>query len=311
MFAGRCKRLSVETDRSFPTTYHDAYMATTKYSRNELDSALGRVFESVKNRQRIDLKNYTLDTIVRRILALCNIYGVDMSELASRIDSDDEFCDQFVEDLFLKVTKMYRGPHCFASIRQFLTEQYQNTPYLKIWHAGCSTGEEVYSMVILLKEIGLYEKSLIYATDISHKALEQARSGIYSAEDFKKYCRYYFQSAGVDSLSSYFTTRYGYVRMNSSLTERVIFARHDLINESPFTDAHIIFCRNVLIYMNPEIRSEVLMKLDGCLYSGGALVLGEREGLFEPEISKNYGQVYASSNIYHKLEKYELETTRG
>ncbi|GKT33923.1 protein-glutamate O-methyltransferase CheR, partial [Aduncisulcus paluster] len=153
---------------------------------------------------------------------------------------------------------MFRDPEVFTFIRREIVPLLKTYPQLKIWHAGCSTGEEVYSMAILLKEEGLYDRCQIYATDFNERVLEMAQSGIFPLEVVKDYTKNYIESGGKESFSDYYIAKYESIIMDQSLKKNIIFAQHNLVTDQVFGQMHLIICRNVMIYFNSELQERVI-----------------------------------------------------
>jgi chemotaxis protein methyltransferase CheR len=174
-------------------------------------------------------------------------------------------------------------------------------PFLRFWHAGCSTGEEVYSMAILLKEEGLYERTRIYATDINEVVLQQARTGIFPLDKMQEYTANYLRSGGTRSFSEYYTAAYGGALFSPALRERVVFAQHNLVNDRSFAEVHVILCRNVMIYFDRALQSRVHQLFHESLPMYGILALGSKESLRFTSVEDSYEELCAREKIYRKI----------
>ena len=169
-----------------------------------------------------------------------------------------------------------------------------------MWHAGCATGEEVYTCAIVLGEEGLYERAQIYATDVNQDALEHAKQGIYPAQDLPLFTRNYRESGGVADLSAHYTAAYDHIAIKESLRRNIVFFRHNLVSDQVFGEMHVIFCRNVLIYFGPDLKQRVLRKIDQSLVPRGFLCLGRGERMFRPATETPFTEIDASERIYRR-----------
>lgn len=234
--------------------------------------------EAIHRRYGYDLRDYSAASIRRRVLlALAKSGCAHLGELQHRALVDPAFFGELLEDLTVRVSEMFRDPHFYRAFRTKLVPVLRTYPLLKIWHTGCATGEEVYGTAILLTEEGLYERAQIYATDVSPRALAQAKEGIYSAEALKTFAENYERGGGTGDFAAYCTQAYGGVAMNEALRRNVSFFQHNLVSDHAFGEMHVIFCRNVLIYFGHELRERVLQMFSHSLYPGGFLCLGASE----------------------------------
>ena len=192
---------------------------------------------------------------------------------------DRELFSRLARDFSIAVTEMFRDPFVYKAVRNKVIPVLRTWPHFKIWHAGCATGEEVYSLAIVLKEEGVYDRATIYATDFNDEALEQAREGIFEIGKLQEATRNYQQAGGKASLAEYYHARYDAAVMDSALKERIVFSGHNLASDSVFGDMHLVFCRNVLIYFNRELQNRALGLFTESLVHGGFLCLGTKEDL--------------------------------
>jgi chemotaxis protein methyltransferase CheR len=195
---------------------------------------------------------------------------------------------------------MFRDPFVYCALREKVVPLLKTYPFVKVWHAGCATGEEVYSLAILLKEEGLFDRVTIFGTDFNDRALEQARQGIYPAERIKDFTRNYQEAGGKGSFSEYYHARYESAALNANLKERITFANHNLASDAAFGEMHLVFCRNVLIYFNPELQNRALRLFDESLVRGGFLCLGTKEDIQFTEVAGGYDAVDSAARIYRK-----------
>lgn len=235
---------------------------------------------------------------VRRFLHLCELEQV--SELIPLLLHRPGILDSFISAVSVNVTDMFRDPEAFKLMRHRLIPMLKSWPNVNIWHAGCASGEEVYSLVILLEEEGFYDKCQIFATDINMDALRAAQTALYPTENFPKYNDNYRQSGGELSLSDYFDKEPGGIRVKSSLLRNVQFSQHNLVCDGVIEQMHCIVCRNVFIYFNQGLQQEVLDLFDTSLCYGGFLCLGNKETLdFYPR-QGGYRQLESGQQVYQK-----------
>ncbi len=196
-----------------------------------------------------------------------------------KIMHDPLFFDLFLQDMSISVTEMFRDPSVFDVIRKKIFTSLKTYSKVNIWHAGCSTGEEVYSMAIMLKEEGLLKRARIYATDFNNQSLAFAEKGIYAANKIKLYTKNYLAAGGKASFSDYYHARYESAIMDDSLRQHITFANHNLIKDQVFAEMHLIICRNVLIYFDQTLQNRVLKLFFDALIHRGFLVLGDKESI--------------------------------
>lgn len=249
-----------------------------------------------------DFTNYTKASIKRRIN---RIIAVDrfpsFAELRYRLRNDKAYLNRFVEAISVNVTEMFRDPQFFKTLKLKVLPHLATYPYIRIWHAGCSTGEEVYSMAILLKEANLLHKSLLYATDINQEVLEKARRGIFSMNYMKQYSENYILSGGTKAFSDYYITTNDYVKFNEELRHKIIFAMHNLVSDGSFNEFQLILCRNVLIYFDKQLQDRAVNLFDASLENLGYLALGTKETLRFAPVEKYYKQIDGKEKIWRKM----------
>lgn len=255
----------------------------------------------IRGRYGYDFSGYARASVYRRVKRfLQNKHIGNVDALRNAIFSDPYFFENFLQEITVNVTEMFRDPSFFLSLRKNVLPLLSTYPYLKIWDAGCSTGEELFSLAILLEETGLLDRTKIYATDINQKVLRQAKEGIFSANNIAAYTAGYKASGGEKEFSSYYVSHYGSLKFNSSLIRNVVFYPHNLASDSSFNEFHLILCRNVLIYFNSELQGKVFKLFDESLISLGYLALGKKETLAMSEVHKNYNFVDKDNRIYRK-----------
>ena len=248
-----------------------------------------------------DFSDYSMPSLQRRFQRYIDLNKIsDFKQLLQDLMNDSSMLNNLIEEVTVNVTEMFRDPSFFAAIRTELVPQLNKLPLIKIWHAGCSTGEEVYSMAILLKEHNLLDKSIIYATDINQSVLDVAKSGKYSIESFKENELYYRESEGTKKLSDYYTVLNGEVLINEDLKSKVIFSTHNLVSDNAFNQFDLIICRNVLIYFNKSLQDNVLQMFYNSLSENGILAIGSKETIMFSPIENFMQVINAKWKIWKK-----------
>src|SRR5689334_19548605 len=213
------------------------------------------LLEAVYRHYGYDFRNYARTSIRRRIAKLMKEEQLStVSGLQERVLHDASAWERFLQGISVNVSAMFRDPHFFLAFRQRAIPLLRTYPFIRIWQAGCSLGEEAYSLAILLEEAGLYERSLIYATDINEATLKRAREAIFPVDLMQKYTQNYLSSGGERSFSEYYTARYEYAVMRPSLKRNIVFSQHNLVSDGAFNEFNVIMCRNVMIYFNRELQ---------------------------------------------------------
>jgi chemotaxis protein methyltransferase CheR len=239
-----------------------------------------------------DFTEYSRASLKRRINRLLSLDKFpSFAELRYRIRADEPYLKRFVEEITVNVTEMFRDPSFYLALRTAVLPTLATYPLIRIWHAGCSTGEEVYSMAILLAEAGLLHKSLLYATDLNPDVLERAKKGMFPLVAMKQYSANYILSGGTQDFSSYYTARYHFARFDPKLEQKMIFAMHNLVSDRSFNEFQLILCRNVMIYFDKDLQEKVLTLFDQSLEHLGFLALGSKETLRFSSVAKNYVQL--------------------
>ena len=248
-----------------------------------------------------DLLHYARASLKRRIARL---YALDrfasFAEFRYRVRTDEQYVQRFIEEITVNVTEMFRDPHFYKALRRDVLPLLGTRPFIRIWHAGCSTGEEVYSMAILLQELNLLHKTLLYATDLSPAVLDKARQGIFPLGRMKHYSEDYIQAGGVQDFSGYYTANYNVAKFDEALSSRMVFSTHNLVSDGSFNEFHLIVCRNVLIYFDRPLQERVFALLDASLEKLAYLALGSKETLRFSAIYPKYRQL-APEKIWKKI----------
>ena len=246
-----------------------------------------------------DFRDYSRASVKRRVLRRLEKEQMNnISEIQHRLLNEESFFRKVIGDFSVNVTEMFRDPIFFQTLSSQILPELSKQKKIKIWHAGCGTGEEVYSLAILFKEKGLYDKTIFYATDISKSALDTARSGKVPLKDLKRYSGNYREAGGEQSLSDYLIIRAHGVNMRDDLLKNIVFSDHNLVHDKAFGEMNLILCRNVLIYFNRELQCKVLTLFRESLARRGYLCLGMKESLFFSDSSKDFTLIDPQTNIY-------------
>ncbi|WP_197414458.1 CheR family methyltransferase [Bacillus sp. FJAT-29937] len=227
-----------------------------------------------------DFRQYMRSSIMRRVQYRLNQERLSsITSLTEKIIHEEVYLEKILSDFSINVTEMFRDPTFFKTFRNEVTPWLKDLPEIRIWHAGCSTGKEVYSMAILMEEEGLGHKTKIYATDMNEKVLARAERGIIPLQKMQLYTRNYLLAGGQKSFSEYYTADCEAAYLNPELLKHVVFAQHNLVTDRSFNEFHVIICRNVLIYFNTDLQGRVLQLFNESLSPGGFLGLGSKESI--------------------------------
>lgn len=268
-----------------------------EYTDLEIDLLLKAVFRL----SGYDFRLYNRSSITRRIENRMRISNLStITELTNMIIHNKDYLHQILNDFSINVTEMFRNPSFFKAFREEIIPKLRDFPQIRIWHAGCATGEEVFSMAILMEEEGLMDKTVIYATDMNEDVLEKAKNGVFPIHKMQAYTKNYQLAGGKESFSQYYKTDRQYAYFHKSLLENIIFAQHNLVTDQSFNEFHIIICRNVLIYFTQKLQNQVHHLFYESLMNGGFLGLGDKETLRFIDIVSNYNEVNNSERIYQK-----------
>lgn len=267
----------------------------------ELDDVeVASLLEAIYRKYGYDFREYAEAHIRRRIKNRMAMSKLTIAELKDKVVNDRAFASQFLKDLSITVTEMFRDPDFYRALRENVIPVLKTYPFIKIWHAGCATGEEAYSMAIILKEEGLYDRTTIYATDFNQYALDIAKEGIYSNKQMQQYILNYRRAGGVESFSDYYVSYYDRAMMDQSLKEKIVWANHNLVTDSVFAEVHMILCRNVMIYFSKELQNKVHRLFYDSIINGGILCLGSKESLRNTDFSGKYTELIKKQMIYRK-----------
>jgi chemotaxis protein methyltransferase CheR len=263
----------------------------------ELDLQLA----AIGQRYGYDFRNYAPAALRRRVRLVVEREGLlSVSALQERLLREPSCMARFISILSVPVTAMFRDPAFYRALRSEAVPLLRTYPFVRIWHAGCASGEEVYSLAILLEEEQLYDRCRIYATDLSDATLRRAARGIYDLSRMQQYTQGYQQSGGRRDFSSYYTADQRHVRFASSLRSNIVFSQHNLVSDSTFNEFHLILCRNVMIYFDRELRARVHTLLSDSLCRFGLLGIGRKESLELSEIGERFRELPSGVRLYRK-----------
>ncbi|MGL1862820.1 MAG: protein-glutamate O-methyltransferase CheR [Pseudodesulfovibrio sp.] len=259
------------------------------------------LLEAIYHKYGYDFRNYACAHTKRRLEHRLNLDSMEnYSAMQHRLIHDEAFFNTLLLDLSINVTEMFRDPWVYTKVRELVVPHLKTYPFIKVWHAGCSAGQEVYSMGILLEEEGIKERSQIYATDFNELILQKAKQGIYPMDVIREYTVNYQKSGGKQSFSDYYTANYDSVVIKQSLKDKVLFSSHNLVTDGVFGEMNLIFCRNVLIYFDRELQNRVFNLFYESLCPGGFLCLGSKESLRFSSVADKFEVVSEREKIYRK-----------
>jgi len=268
---------------------------------SDTDIELRMLIEAIYMKYSYDFRDYTGASQKRRVLhAMREMECDSISALQARIIHEPAAFSQLLQYLTIPVTSMFRDPTYYAALREHVVPVLRTYPSLKIWVAGCSTGEDVYSMAILLKEEGLLERSMIYATDINPQSLDKARQGVFPLDAMRDYTRNYQEAGGTSSFSDYYTAAYNAALFDKSLCENVTFADHSLATDAVFAETHLISCRNVMIYFKKKLQERAFGLFHESLCHRGFLGLGSKESIDFSAYAPNFEPVLKRERLFRK-----------
>jgi chemotaxis protein methyltransferase CheR len=266
-----------------------------------IDIEIQLLLEAIYLKYGYDFRSYSRAHIKRRVLRRQALSRIDsISIMIYKAIYDKEFFDILLSDFSINVSEMFRDPHFYKALRNEVIPILSTYPFFNIWHAGCSSGEEVYSMAILLKEAGIYDRAQIYATDFNATVLQKAKDGVYPIDLMKDYTYNYQQAGGIASFADYYVAKYDYAIMDQTLKKKIIFADHNLVTDGVFGEMNVIICRNVLIYFDSELQNRVINLFHSSLCNGGILCLGSKESLKNADSAKNLEPIDSKEKIFQK-----------
>jgi chemotaxis protein methyltransferase CheR len=271
---------------------------------NEGTESLGieLLLEGIHRHYGYDFRAYARGSLTRRVRHRARQEGV--ATATAQLDlvlHDASVMQRLLYDLSINVTSMFRDPGFYRSFRERAVPMLKTYPFVRIWNAGCSTGEETFSLAILLSEVGLLEKTRIYATDMNDAVLERAASGVFPLEKMREYTGNYIEAGGTASFSEYYTSGFAGARFHRELTENVVFAQHNLVSDRSFNEFHAIVCRNVMIYFDKSLQDAVHDLFHASLVMFGVLGLGSRESLHGTSHADDYEELDPAARLYRRV----------
>lgn len=266
------------------------------------DLELDLLLTGIARRWGYDFRGYSPASLRRRVRRAMGVEGVrTLSALQERVLHRPESLERFIASLSVNVTGMFRDPQVYRALRRQVLPMLRTYPFVRIWHAGCSTGEEVYSMAILLHEEGLLERCRIYATDLSDELLQRARRGVFALRDMQEHTAAYHRAGGKADFSAYYTADHQSAILREDLRRNVVFSQHNLVSDGSFNEFQLILCRNVLIYFSEVLRERVHRLFYDSLVNFGVLALGVKESLRFTPVVDRYEPLVESLGLYRRV----------
>lgn len=263
---------------------------------------LKRISELIFQKYHYDFRNYAMSSFKRRVLRIMELKKLNVESLIKRLNESPQFINEFLDELTVNVTEMFRDPSFWRIMREEVIPAIMlNHKQFKIWHAGCSSGEEVLSMSIMLKEMGIHQDVTVIATDLDVNILDRARSGMYPIKNMELNEKNYIRFQGTRNFREYFREENGTAVFDKSLLSNVSFRRHDLVTGDIFNKFDLILCRNVMIYFNQALQNEVLKKFHESLFKYGYLAIGSKESLIWCDYANRFIVVNNEEKIYKKI----------
>ena len=270
---------------------------TSEHSDEHIETLLSDVLEIYG----YDFTGYSRASLKRRIVRLYELdHFVSFAEYRYKIRTEPGYFKRFLEQVTINVTEMFRDPEFYRTLRSVILPRLGTYPFIRIWIAGCSTGEEAYSVAIFLKELNLLHKSLIYATDINSAVLENAAQAMMPMSKIKLYTENYMSAGGSAHFSDYYAANYSLGKLKEELKSKIIFSTHNLVTDNSFNEFQLILCRNVIIYFDRPLQNKVFELFDSSLEKFGYLALGTKETLDFSSVSKNYERL-KGDKIWRKI----------
>ncbi len=269
-------------------------------SLEEIEISL--LLEGVHRHYGFDFRRYARASVRRRLWRRAHAEGVStISGLLERVLHEPAAMERLLLDLSINVTSMFRDPSFFAAFRTKVVPMLRTFPFLRIWSAGCSTGEETYSLAILLHEVGLLERTRIYATDLNETVLRIAADGVFPLAKMQEYTENYLAAGGTRSFSEYYVSAYERAQFNRALTDNVVFAQHNLVSDGSFNEFHVIICRNVMIYFDRALQDQVHSLFLDSLVPFGVLGLGHKESVRHGLHADRYDAIDEQERLYRRV----------
>jgi len=261
---------------------------------------LTELISLIKNVHGFDFSDYSAASLKRRVTRIMQLQKLTLFDLRTLLTNDPDYFESFLIEVTVNVTEMFRDPQFYKSVSENIIPYLRSYQRIKVWNAGCSTGEELYSFAVLFSEENLYERCFFYGTDINVDVLEYAKNGIYDLQKMRHYAENYQKTGIMHTLSNYYTAKYDAVSINHSLKKNALFSVHNLASDGVFNEFQVISCRNVLIYFNTDLQKKVIELFYNSLANFGFLCLGSKETLRSTELNR-FKVIDKKNNIYQKI----------
>ncbi|HMI03841.1 MAG TPA: protein-glutamate O-methyltransferase CheR [Pedobacter sp.] len=261
---------------------------------------LSDLINLVRHIHGFDFSDYSAASLKRRVTRIMQLQKLDLFDLRTLLTNDADYFESFLIEVTVNVTEMFRDPPFYQSLAAHVIPYLRSYQRIKVWNAGCSTGEELYSFAILFSEENLYDRAFFYGTDVNNEVLEYAKNGIYDLQKMKQYSENYHKTGTLHTLSDYYTAKYDAAKINRALKKNVLFSVHNLASDGVFNEFQVISCRNVLIYFNTDLQKRVIELFYNSLANFGFLCLGSKETLRNDEIGR-FKIIDKKNNIYQKI----------
>ena len=263
---------------------------------------LKKISELIYQKHGYDFRNYAMSSFKRRILRILELQNISVDALLKKLTDQPSYINDFLDELTVNVTEMFRDPSFWRVMREeIIPGILLNHKQFKIWHAGCSSGEEVLSMAVMLKEMGILQDVTLYATDLDATILEKAKAATFPIKNMELNEKNYIRFQGTSSLKNYYTEENGKAIFNKDLLANVQFRKHDLVMGEIFNKFDLILCRNVMIYFNQTLQNDVLKKFHESLFKYGYLAIGSKESLIWCEVANRFIVVNNEEKVYKKI----------
>ena len=275
-------------------------MSDTDIERRSLE--LDLLLEGVYRRYGFDFREYARSSLLRRVERMVSREDLaTISGLQERVFHDPECMERLLLELSINTSSFFRDPEFYKGIREKIVPMLRTYPFVRVWCAGCSRGEEVYSMAILFREEGLYDRTRIYATDMNECVLQKAKQAVFPLRNMQEYTRNYQKCGGTADFSEYYSARYENAVFSSSLRDNIVFSRHNLVTDSIFNEFNLIMCRNVMIYFGRDLQERVHRLLYDSLPVYGFLGLGKGESIQFTPYDSCYEEIIPENRMYRKI----------
>lgn len=258
------------------------------------------LIDFIKNIHGFDFSDYSAASLKRRVSRIMQLQKLSLFDLRTLLTNEPDYFESFLIEITVNVTEMFRDPLFYKSVKEHIIPYLRSYQRIKVWNAGCSTGEELYSFAIMFSEEELYDRAFFYGTDINNDVLEFAKNGIYDLQKMKLYSENYQKTGSIHTLSDYYTARYEAASINHSLKKNLLFSAHNLASDGVFNEFQLISCRNVLIYFNTDLQKRVIELFYNSLANFGFLCLGAKETLRSTDLGR-FKIIDKKNNIYQKI----------